>query len=183
MSLTCTRPQFPNTQCHGHLNNLTKFTDNMIKRMLVGDWASAAPEQDVLDARFVNMEVSSMVLVRAFARARLTVIVCLPVQVYATEKLGARLENTHPAFLCAVHVRFSDTGSCCFSLDVRWADEKPFHVDHQERYGRQMLLRVEAAGNGGSQAFRNAKFVQAEQWAKGHALSARMLWHCRAFRP
>ena len=108
---------------------------------------------------------------------------CLPVQVYATEKLGARLENTHPAFLCAVHVRFSDTGSCCFSLDVRWADEKPFHVDHQERYGRQMLLRVEAAGNGGSQAFRNAKFVQAEQWACGRALSGRMLWHCRAFRP
>ena len=107
----------------------------------------------------------------------------LCVQVYATEKLGARLENTYPAFLCAVHVRFSDTGSSCFSLDVRWADETPFDVDHQGRYGRQMLLRVEATGNGGSQAFRNAKLVQAEQWAKGHALTAHMLWHRRAFLP
>jgi len=70
MSLTCTRPQFPNTQCHGHLNNLTKFTDNVIKRMLVDNWASAAPEQDVLDARFVHMQASTTALVHACARAR-----------------------------------------------------------------------------------------------------------------
>ena len=104
-------------------------------------------------------------------------------QVYATEKLGARLENAYPAFLCAVHVHFSDSGSCCFSLDVRWADETPFDVDDEQRYGRQMLLRVHSAAGGGSQAFRNAKLVQPEEWARGHALSGRMLWHCRAFRP
>lgn len=120
---------------------------------------------------------------RARSCAPVCLIASLSRQVYATEKLGARLENTHPAFLSAVHVRFSDSGSCCFSLDVRWADETPFHVANQERYGRQMLLRVETPGNGGSQAFRNAKFVQAEKWARGHALSGRMLWHCRAFQP
>ena len=104
-------------------------------------------------------------------------------QVYATEKLGARMENTHPAFLCAVRLHVSDSGSYCFSLDVRWADEKPFNVDHQERYGRQMLLRLDSAANGGSQAFRDTKLAQAEQWARGHALTGRMLWHCRSFRP
>ena len=63
-------PQYPNTQCHGNRDNLAKFTDDKIKRMLAPNWASATPEDNVLDARFVNMEVNALVVVRACARTR-----------------------------------------------------------------------------------------------------------------
>ena len=49
--------QYPNTTCHGSRGNLTKFTEDRIKRMLVRNWSSAAPDDNVLDVRFVNMEV------------------------------------------------------------------------------------------------------------------------------
>ena len=63
-------PQYPNTQCHANRDNLAKFTDDKIKRMLAPNWASATPEDNVLDARFVNMEVNALVVVRACARTR-----------------------------------------------------------------------------------------------------------------
>tara|TARA_X000000368_G_scaffold152776_1_gene120417 strand:+ start:191 stop:379 length:189 start_codon:yes stop_codon:yes gene_type:complete len=50
--------QYPNTRCHDTRNNLIKFTDDKIKLMLVPNWASVAPGGDLLDVRFVNMEVS-----------------------------------------------------------------------------------------------------------------------------
>lgn len=48
--------QYPNTKCHDRRDYLAKFTDDRIKRMLVPNWASVAPGDDVLDAGFKHME-------------------------------------------------------------------------------------------------------------------------------